>query len=1277
MEQRDHGTIFFSEMMKIFYGLFKESQDIPFIESMIQKYDTMMKNGEKQLNKEAMMERKNKGKANKSGCELFRYEIMPEAEVKRIKKEKLSYVDGTIKMEDQKLHKYHKDSEKWKEMSDEIVSGTMALVGREIYVWDQGSQTWSLSEMIPKYDRIEYLCTFKNTDLQELDLETLDCVYRKDYGCHSKVYTRFQDRLTFVSEAYNNFVSLKSYIDSDQYMAYFENQIQDSVKKYYVEGKDEDEEDNKKKKEENEVVEEIEKPTYDQLDILIHKIFGLKDYDMRLNYIYTFIDKDGLLIGKDLYSKKYMRKIDPSYICGHYVYKNRERKASTQERKSAIVNEMVDIFGDQGEASGDVQTCTHCGEVLTKFKDDDVEGYTENGQQIRSRDVWTADEDEEIPQTMAELESYQESGETLDCESKEFRKIFLDKDFTSDDLQKAKAICTFVQKNLAAKIGVTLRKDDLISIIIDSLQKIRNILPFKEYSSREAKKLIETKGYSLEMIQRMITEKKFDKMHTMYELAQRNAIMASRFLITIQTAIPDYKYSAKLSPCPFISFEGLDGIQFMACLLIEMGSIKSEREQNRNETTMEASMNYISDMYNEFKKNTSINLLYLKKREYKMELSKKIASFNTSLMEDASIVYEEAAPLPENFAQELLNGKNIEKNYKLWKHRINYLNQELKKIYMQVYNEAQLRDVNPESSVGISMIEKACCDEYLDDYMGFIFYVEDKSGNVSFSSMIQEVRDLYKLRYLFHMRGTYHRAITDGPITDSYYPLNLPVYIDPEHTSEEMIVEKFATYVDEGPYMGTLRLYVGSGKDKKDTKSGKLYDEIVSKKYTVADYKALLNAIALRKSQELDFYTYSIYNLEELTTMKMGVDTLKDKEIQKLIASLSSILGKSSDKTFMEKYQNILANIGYYQYYMALSDKEKKQLSDKQMYRNNSKLTYIRLQYVKKCYNDYLRKYLAMIKNGKSRIQELQKLEDESLLPFEDNQFIAREVQEFIYKAYESIEQFYDPTVRSYFSRAKLRNDAKTIQSIHGEDYVYDAKHKSILKQSSFSFKDASEIVHYLFVKELNDLILCNKGDGDDEEEIDEDAGEGENLTMNAAAMSEQCKYRAIFILFILDKIASDNEMIDDCTLDIERIKNAKHYSHLEDVQKALESAESNNGGAYFARQLQYTLYGRIQSTGIPEEGADEEMSDTQIAQQESLEMFTEKAKADYIAEHGMEMPADMLESMKEDYMDKLYNAELAEQENENVQDGEGEYGGVEVDGDFTADEMAFVAGQE
>ncbi len=1237
MDQRDHGIIFFSEMMKMFYGLFKEGQNPQFIDSMIKEYDTFTKNSEKQLNKESLIEnqmRKNKNNKSKC-CELYRFEVSSFKDLEKVE-------------------------------TNNLENGTLALMGKEIYVWDNDSQTWNLSETVPKYNSIQYLCTFKNTDLEELDLEALDSVYRKDFGCHSKLYTRFKERFTYVSEIHNNFVNLKSYINDDMYMKYFDSQIENTVKKYYVEGK-EDEEEEKKEEDENVVV---EKPKYDQLDVLIHKIYNLKDYDSQLNCIYNLIDKDGLLIGKDLYSKKYKRKIDSSYICGHFVYKNRERKANSQEKKNAIIEEMVNLFGDQGEASGDVQTCTNCGQILTKYKDDDVEGYTENGQQIRSRDVWSKDEEEELPQTLAELESYNVEIRTLDCDSKEFRKVFLEKGFKPDDIQQAKNVCIFLQNNLCSKTGVTLRQEDIVSIIIESLQKIRNILNYKDFVSKEAKILMSTKGFGPDMIKRMLEEGKFLKQYELYQSIQTASIIASRFLITIQTAVPNYQHSAKLSPCAFTSFEGLDGIQYISCLLIEMGSIKCEESKE----TMKECMKYVNDNYNEFKRSISINQLYLKKREYLMELSKKVASFNTSVIENVDIVYEDPGDLPENFVKELLEGKNIEKNYKLWKHRIHYLNQELKKTYMQVYNEAQLRDVNPESSIGISMVEKACCDEYLDDYMGFIYYVEDKSGNVSFGKMVQEVRDLYKLRYLFHQRGTYSRTITNGPITESYYPNNLPVYVNAEKTNTDMITEKFAMYVDQGPYTGTLRIYAGVGKDRKDTKTGQLYDEIISKQYTRDQYEALLLHIAEQKKRDLDTYTYGTY-ADELVNLKKDVEVLKDKQIQKLISSLTTILNKSSDKSFVEKYSNILMNIGYYQYYMTLSEKEKKGLSKKEIIKNNNKLVHIRLQYLKKCYNDYLRKYLSMIKNGKSRIQELQKLEDESLLPFEPNEFISKEVQAFIYESYESIEQFYDPTVRSYFSRVQLRNKARMINSIQGEDDIYDSQHKEIIKFANFSFKDASEIVHYLFVKELNDLILCNKGD-EDEEDIDEDV-EGENLTMNAASMDIQCKYRCMFIQFILDKIASDTEMLDLSTLDVERLKNQKNYSYLEQLQKAIEAADSDDNTGYFTRQLQYTIMGRTQAAALPEEGAGEEMSDTQIKQQETMEMFVEKAKADYMEENGMEMPSDMLENMKEEYLDKMYNEELTEKENENVVDGEGEYGGIEVDADFTADELAFAAGQE
>lgn len=1233
MEQRDHGIIFFSEMMKMFYGIFKEQHDISMINIMIQTYGNQSKNGEKQLNKEIMIEnqlRKNKNK--KKCCQLYRYQTSSLKDLEKI-------------------------------TENDILEGTLALIGsngvKEVYIYNKNTEGWSLTEIVPKYDKIEYLCTFNNTDLEELDIDTLDAVYRKDYGCHSKLYTRFKDRLIYVSQVHQDFLNLKSYIESDSYVKYFENQIAQSIQKYYVES-------GVQVVEEVETEEKVEAIKYDALDILIRKIYLLRDPDMQENYIYNLIEKDGLLIGMDLYSKKYKRKIDNQYICGHHVYKMRERKANNPKKKDEIVQRMYNIFGDEGEASSDVQTCRNCGKVLGTHKTDDVEGYTEAGQQIRSRDVWVADEEEDVPQTISDLETYDPKMKYIDCDSKEFRKIFLEKDFKPDDIQHAKDICTFVQKNLCAKTGILLNEYDIIAIIIDSLSKIRNILNFKDYTQREAKLLMSTKGFTPDMIKRMLEEGKFLKNYEIYQRIQYASIIASRFLISVQTAVPDYQFSTKLSPCAFTSFDGIDGINYISCLLVEMGTLPSTGSKDN---TMRSCKSYIEDIFNEFKKSTSINLLYIKKREYKVELSKKIAKFNTSAIENISIIYQDKGALPENFIKEVLNGKDIEKHYKIWTHRINYLNQELRKIYMTVYNETLLRDVNPESGMGISVVEKACCDEYIDEYMGFIYYVESKSGNVSFGGMIQEVRNLYKLRYLFHQRGIYTRTITDGPITDSYFSNNSPVYISPQHSNDTMIGEKFLIYVDEGPHIGTLRTFIGEGKDRRDTKSGKLYNEIVNKKYSIKEYEELLYNIALQKQHNLDLYTYQIYDIVDIKT---SAHQLKDKEIEKLMKSLISILGKSGNKEFSDKYSNLLYNLGYYQYFMKLNEKEKKSISKKMNIKNEEALTHARLHYLKKCYNDYLRKHLAMIKNGKSRIKELETIEDKQLLTFEDNEYISKEVQSFIYNTYEPLEQFYEPSIQIYFKNIKLKHDAQMINSIYGEDDIHDSHYKKILKFANLSFKDAAEVVHYLFIKELNNLILCNKEE-ENEDDIDETAGE-ENLILNAASMNAQCKYRCMFIQFILDKMLDDIDLFDISTKEIDRIKNAKNYAYLEELEKALNTDDEDTG--YFSKQLQFSIYGKISTTALPIEGAGEEMSETDMKTQETIDNFVEKTKTDYIAQYGTEMPTDMLETAKEDYMDKLYNDDIMEHENENVQDGEGEYGGVMIDADFTADELAFAADQ-
>ena len=1309
MEQRDHGVIFFSEMMKMNYGLFKELHDKKFVDSMIQQYGGFVKNTEKQFNREDLLEKSLRNKAaakggnqGKPACELYRFQLNPSKDLA-------------------------KDLNKL--VTDEMPNGTMALVGKDVYVWNAEVESWDLSEMVPKYSSIQYLCTFNNTDLSELNIEDLENVYKRDFGCHSKLYIRFKERLQYVSEIHSQFVSLKEYLEKDEYTQFFQNQIDLMVRLHYVtevtqgraneRGVDVDNTSDNNREETEDMsgnaddsaeeageeagedmpgnaggsAEEEKRMIASPVNALIRQIYGIKNEEIRETYIYHWLDKDGLLIGDKIYSKKFLHEVDSMYICGHHTYKNREYKSTDMATKFAIYQEMLDTFGDGGAASEESQTCRSCGRVIGTYRVDDVEGYTEAGQMIKSREVWTKDEEEELPQTVREIEQYDPTTRVIKCDTPEFRKIFLDKGFSSVDVDFAKKICMILQNNLCAKIGINLHEQDTIAIIVDSMTKIRSLTNYTTFISLEGKKLMRLKGFREDRIVQMAKEGKFEGPYKIYTELNTNAIISARFLISVQTAIPEYNHNAKNSPCEFFSFNGMDGIQYMACILMKIGTLGKSVPF---EELMANYMKSIGDHYTAFSKMTSVHQLIQKKREYQADLARRIKEFDTSLIGDVEIVYDAVDRLPANFVETVRKAKTfdeIEGFRRQWIKRIGYLNQALRARFIAVVNEADLLDVNPESGPGISVVEKACCQEYVDAYDGYITYVQEKAGPESHVvDMVDEIKELYKFRYLFNNNGLYHRVtVTGNAPNGSYFITNEMAYVSPQETSDEMIVEKFAMYVDEGPYTGTMRLYAGLGKDRKDIKSGKSYDEIVGKKYTKVEYEQLLNKIAERNHMDLDFYIYQIPDLEEMLKKKENIEVEKERLIERLMSSLKTILGKSGDKEFSEKYSKILYNIGFYEYYLAMKKKVEgstnamgtKPVTKKEMTKNAEMLAHIRVKYLKRCYNDYMRKYLSMIKNGKSRITEIQTLKDEDLLAFDP--MASREIQSFIFDRYNAIEKFYDSTVRSYFEGITLQNSAATISRMSAEDNVYDCQYKEVMEYARFSYADCANVLHCMFIRELNDLILCSKGGkregaGPEDEEIDADAGgEGEDLVMNAAAMTPMCKYRCMFILFILDKIREDTEMMDLCTEEIEGIANYKNFMYMNEIERAINSDDDQG---YFLKQLQYMMEGRSTATvGLPVEGAGEEMTDDQMAKQETIELFVEKTRAEYKEQHGTDIPSDMLETMKEDYLDNKYNEAVLDDENDKLEEGqEGDYGnltGNDVDADFDRDELAFMAAEE
>jgi hypothetical protein len=116
----------------------------------------------------------------------------------------------------------------------------------------------------------------------------------------------------------------------------------------------------------------------------------------------------------------------------------------------------------------------------------------------------------------------------INCNSKEFKKIFLDKSFTPEEIQKAKNICTFVQ-NLCIERNIQLNDYDTIVIIIESLEKMRNIYNYKDYVRSQAKLLMSSKGFIRDMIKDMLDKGIFKKKYEIYQNTEYKSIITNSF----------------------------------------------------------------------------------------------------------------------------------------------------------------------------------------------------------------------------------------------------------------------------------------------------------------------------------------------------------------------------------------------------------------------------------------------------------------------------------------------------------------------------------------------------------------------------------------------------------------------------------------------------------------------------------------------------------------------------------------------------------------------------
>jgi hypothetical protein len=605
--QKDNGDIYYLN-----YLLKNKNRNIVknnYVEKKQKELENLLKQLELDFKKEKNINNKNKV------TKLYKYQayIVSDKEAEdNFKKLKDSIHDDTVVFYKDNLYIWKGKLVKF----ENIEENTLALVGNTIWTWKK--DMWIKSNAVPKYENIKYLCEFNNLDLNEVKLDSLDCIYRKDFGCHSKLYTRLQESITKISEYLEDYEKLNIYIKNDKENDEIKDRIHFLKKKYFESTSfskkvEEEFKDNNVKNNTNNNTNNLNKENkiIDKLSVVTNLINKITDFDKRLDFIFTLIDKDGLMIGNHIYSKKYKRVIP---FCVHNYYLKQVQYADSPEEKTKIYDILLSKYSDYGETEKNLHICNVCGEVILSNDYDETEGFTESGMIKKSREIWIVEKVEKNIENIDLLDKFKIS----DFDDNKFKEVLLNYGLAMDDIEDAISISTFIVKNLYVKSGVELHNKTLINIIIDCMQKIKNILNYSIYRIKKIKQLQE-KGFTKINIDKIDAKNTFKQDYERFYKIKRSSIIISRFLIGIQTSIPQLVRMSKTTICPFYTFDKEEGLNYMACILDEMNIVLLKDKTK----SLEIFKIGILEEYNEFKHLTHIKELFKERHQYDMNILKR------------------------------------------------------------------------------------------------------------------------------------------------------------------------------------------------------------------------------------------------------------------------------------------------------------------------------------------------------------------------------------------------------------------------------------------------------------------------------------------------------------------------------------------------------------------------------------------------------------------------------------------------------------------------------
>ena len=940
--------------------------------------------------------------------------------------------------------------------------------------------------------------------IEDLDIQKLQKYYFSN-TCKNNTINRLETRIELLSSLYKKIGSIIKFSDSTYYNKYYKdllNEYEQKLFRFLIT-------ESKVEKQPDIIIDKPNKTSKCKIVEIINKVTKLDDKD-HMNYlIFKIIEKDGILIDNSIYSKTFKCKI----ICGHWLYLKKIINLEGPDRET-LITRMYGVYGDSGKESTDKETCKYCGNLLGN-KDYDAVEFNKNGKLKNPRQEWDTNDDEIKYITSHSIINYYK-----DIGTEKFKNMIVENGIKYSDIKIVENIANVI-KDISIKIGIELRSGDFLDCIMDSYSNIIELLSFEKFKIKELLHL-KTKGFDKEKIIQMDEAEYFKKLYIKTTKLKKISFIIGRILLSIQVAIPNYKRRTTLVKCVFNTFDGEEGFDYMACVVDSMKFLEGlfdKREFDEKIEKIRRSIIYCYRIYtNQPKLKKSI---FLKKRHIEdNEIKEEIIPVHTKEYSSVSI------KLPNNYVKMLKDSKDAEIRKLMSDYYVYTTNMSEHIIHIvDEYHKNNFKSkINMEMGSFIEPINHSST-----------YYTPIVRYKPEIQELMKESNKLDKYKECIKHNGVYSRI---NILNTFKYHISPPFPFISNHTDENIIAETLEAYCSTGDYEGEQHKFVGASNKRKCIKCNMNIVDINNLTMTEEEFQIFLDKIGKHHVM----ISGGVNGSNEDEHKKA---THLDENINKLVNNIKKF--NTDERVYDNDY---IKSIGLYNniYNIHISKDDKDKILTKEELYNK------RVDLIKSYLNNYLRKYISLIKNQtiinrkKITIDEAKIKIDKTKIKvqFEPDKKILNQLEEMVYEENKLFHVFNEKN-NEIFGHLKIKETIDYINNISYENNKYNITYDTIIHRSKYTSVDASNLLLNILVENLNnfyDVIQKNFGE-------------------------EQLRTLTLFIIEIFDKIDKNNQFNNVST---EKSTSVEHNLENSISQHdSIEKSKLTEGEKHFNKVTQVT----------------------------------------------------------------------------------------------------------